>query len=71
MLPILRGGEDGPVLDPWHPEKSELIRRSRCPSTTTTSLPSGGKKALTPAEIALLKAWIGAGASDKEPADVA
>jgi hypothetical protein len=67
---IFRGGEDGPILVPWHPEKSEMLRRVTLPADDDDSMPSGGKKALTPAEIGLLKAWIAAGASDKEPADV-
>jgi uncharacterized membrane protein/mono/diheme cytochrome c family protein len=67
---ILRGGEDGPALAPWHPEKSELLRRVTLPADDDDAMPSGGRKALTPAEIGLLRAWIAAGASDKEPADV-
>jgi len=67
---ILRGGEDGPVLVPWHPEKSEMLRRVSLPPDDDDAMPSGGKKALTASQIALLRDWIAAGASDKEPADV-
>ena len=67
---ITRGGEDGPIVAPWHPEKSELLRRVTLPPDDDDFMPSGGKKALTAGEIALLRVWIAAGASDKEPADV-
>ena len=66
---LLAGGEDGPVVAPWYPQRSELIRRVTLPQDDDDFMPSGGKKALTSEEVAVLENWIAAGATETEPAD--
>ena len=58
---ILKGGEDGIVLVPGDPEKSELIRRIKLPRNHKEAMPSKGK-ALTPQEIATIEYWVKQGA---------
>lgn len=65
---IMKGGEDGTVIEPWEPQKSDLVRRITLPSDDDDAMPSDGKKPLTPDEIKLIQAWIAAGASDRQPA---
>jgi hypothetical protein len=64
----MKGGEDGTVIEPWEPQKSDLVRRITLPSDDDDAMPSNGKKPLTPDEIKLIQAWIAAGASDRQPA---
>jgi hypothetical protein len=64
---LMRGGEDGPVIAPWDPEHSELIRRVTLPSSDDDSMPSDGRKPFTPAEAKLFEQWIAAGASPIQP----
>jgi mono/diheme cytochrome c family protein len=66
---LMHGGEDGPVISPWYPRKSDLMRRVTLPPDDDDAMPSGGKKPLSVSEIQLIGEWIAAGASDKEPAD--
>jgi hypothetical protein len=65
---LMSGGDDGPMVMPWNPGKSELLRRVKLPSDDDDFMPHSGKKPLTPAESMLLERWIAAGASDKQPA---
>lgn len=58
---IMKGGENGPILDAGHPEKSDLIRRIRLPSGHEDAMPTKGKR-LTDHDIALLAYWIQQGA---------
>ncbi|GAA4453103.1 hypothetical protein GCM10023189_17670 [Nibrella saemangeumensis] len=58
---ILKGGEDGPVIEPGDPDDSELIRRIKLPTGHKEAMPTKGKR-LTPKEIALLEFWIKQGA---------
>lgn len=58
---IMRGGKSGKVIEPGHPEKSELIRRLLLPRTDKKSMPTNGK-ALNRQEIATLEFWIKLGA---------
>src|SRR3954468_9220348 len=55
----LKGGEDGTVLVPKKPEKSKLLQ-ALAPDADPHMPP---KKQLKPAEIDLLKRWVGAGAA--------
>jgi mono/diheme cytochrome c family protein len=55
---VLSGSEDGPVIEPGNPEKSYLIEQ-----ITKGRMPKRGKK-LTPEEIAIITAWVKAGAPD-------
>jgi hypothetical protein len=65
----MKGGEDGLVITPWLPQKSDLVRRITLPSDDDDAMPSGGKKPLSPNEIKLIQDWIAAGASDLQPAN--
>ena len=58
---IMEGGEDGVVVVPGHPGKSELIRRISLPRNHKDAMPEKGK-GLDESEIALLKFWIKQGA---------
>lgn len=58
---IFKGGKDGAVMIPGHPDKSEIIRRIRLPRSDKESMPSKGK-GLTENEIAALAFWIKQGA---------
>jgi mono/diheme cytochrome c family protein len=64
---LMAGGDDGLEIEPWVPDKSEIIRRITLPPDDDDFMPNNGKNLLTPAEIATIKAWIAAGASDKQP----
>ena len=56
----LKGGVSGPVIVPGSSATSELIRRVSSADEDEMMPPTGNR--LTPREIALLKAWIDAGA---------
>ena len=58
---IMKGGEDGVVVIPGNPDKSELIRRITLPRSHEDAMPEKGK-GLSEQEIALLKFWIKQGA---------
>src|SRR5438093_7286336 len=54
----LKGGEDGPVIVPGHPDKSILLK-ALAPDADPHMPP---KKQLSSDQIQLLRRWIGAGA---------
>ncbi|HMG93139.1 MAG TPA: DUF1549 domain-containing protein [Chryseolinea sp.] len=58
---IMKGGEDGVVVVPEHPEKSEMIRRVSLSANHKDVMPEKGKK-LSEREIAVLEFWIKNGA---------
>jgi uncharacterized membrane protein len=58
---IFKGGKDGAIVIPQHPEKSELIRRIKLPRDNKDAMPSKGK-GLSSNEIAALEFWIKQGA---------
>jgi uncharacterized membrane protein len=58
---VFKGGKDGVVLTPGHPEKSEMIRRIKLSRGDKEAMPSKGK-GLTQKEIATLEFWISQGA---------
>ena len=58
---IVKGGEDGVVVIPGHPDKSELVRRISLPKGDKEAMPTKGKR-LTEREINVLKFWIEKGA---------
>lgn len=58
---IFKGGEDGPILVPGNPEKSDMIRRVKLPFGHDDAMPSKGKR-LTKDDIAMLEYWIQQGA---------
>jgi cytochrome c len=59
---ILKGGKDGPVVVPGHPERSLLVTliRHEGPADDPKPMPPKGK--LSDADIAAVTAWIKAGA---------
>lgn len=65
---VFKGGESGPVIEPGHPEESEMIRRLLLPRDDDDSMPPKGKK-LADEEIATLQFWIKAGAPWPDNAD--
>jgi uncharacterized membrane protein len=60
---LMRGGSDGAVVIPGHPERSTLFRRITLPPHDKKFMPSEGKPPLKPQELAWIKAWIEQGAS--------
>jgi uncharacterized membrane protein len=58
---IMKGGEDGVVVVPNHPDKSEIIRRISLPKGDKEAMPTKGKR-LTEKEVKLLTFWIEKGA---------
>jgi len=58
---IFKGGEDGPILVPGNPEKSDMIRRIKLPAGHDDAMPSKGKR-LSKEDIAMLEYWIQQGA---------
>ena len=60
---LMRGGEDGAVIIPGHPERSTLYQRITLPPSDKKFMPSEGKPPLKPEEIAWIRAWIAQGAS--------
>ncbi|RPA69836.1 hypothetical protein EF405_00655 [Cyclobacteriaceae bacterium YHN15] len=61
---LLKGGENGPVIIPANPEKSELIRRVTLLPDHEDFMPAEGKKPLTEEEIQLITWWIEKGKAD-------
>jgi uncharacterized membrane protein len=66
---LMQGGENGAVVEPWRPDKSELLRRVTLSSDDDDFMPNNNKNVLSPAEVKLLQEWIAGGASDLEPAN--
>jgi uncharacterized membrane protein len=58
---IFKGGKNGNILEAFHPEKSEIIRRVSLPRNHKEAMPSRGN-GLTSTEIATLTYWIKQGA---------
>lgn len=58
---IMKGGENGPVIVPGNPGKSEIIRRVTLPRDHKDAMPEKGN-GLAANEIALLELWIKQGA---------
>ncbi len=59
---ILKGGESGPIFVAGRPQESEIMRRLRLPADDRDHMPPENKPQLSPEEVALLDAWILAGA---------
>lgn len=58
---IFKGGEDGPIIEAGHPERSEIIRRITLATGHKEAMPTKGKR-LSEKEVALLEFWIKQGA---------
>jgi hypothetical protein len=59
---IVKGGKDGVVVRPFHPEESELIKRMLLPVEDEHRMPPKEKTPLKEREIALFQWWVGQGA---------
>jgi uncharacterized membrane protein len=57
-----RGGDSGPAIVPGEPDKSSLLQRVKLPESDEEHMPPSSFTQLTPGEVALLAAWIRAGA---------
>jgi hypothetical protein len=60
---VMRGGKDGPVIQPGAPGKSELFRRVTLPPESKDFMPAEAKPALSGPEIKIIEKWIAAGAT--------
>ena len=59
---MLKGGHDGSVLVPGHPEQSLLIKLIRHEGPADDPMPMPPKSKLSDADIATVTAWVAAGA---------
>ncbi|MEX2511733.1 MAG: c-type cytochrome domain-containing protein [Cyclobacteriaceae bacterium] len=59
---LLEGGESGPAVIPFDPEGSLLIEKIHLPLEDEEHMPPEGKPQLSEEEMAILEAWIVAGA---------
>lgn len=59
---IMKGGKDGIVLVPGHPEQSLLIKLIRHEGPVDDPMPMPPKDKLSDADIATVTAWVKAGA---------
>lgn len=59
---VLKGGDSGPVLEPPGAEYSLLGNRLTLPVDDEDHMPPGGKPQLSPAQLAVVKWWLDAGA---------
>ncbi|HTV07716.1 MAG TPA: c-type cytochrome domain-containing protein [Candidatus Aquilonibacter sp.] len=59
---ILRGGKNGPVIVPGHPEQSLLLRLVQHQGPANDPMPMPPKRKLSDADIATIARWIQAGA---------
>lgn len=60
---LMRGGKDGAVIAPGHPERSILLTRVTLPPSDKLFMPAEGHTPLASAQIAAIRAWIAQGAS--------
>lgn len=64
---MLKGGKNGPALDPSAPLKSLLWQRVQLPKTEKKHMPPAGKPELDPREMKLLRFWLQQGCSFDRP----
>lgn len=60
---VMQGGENGVVVVPGEPDRSELLARCLLPLDDDDHMPPDGKPQPTEAELQVLRAWIEAGAA--------
>lgn len=63
---LRKGGKNGPIWVAGDPLNSHLIQRANLPLAHKEHMPPKGKPQLLPDEVALLMAWIKAGADTKK-----
>jgi uncharacterized membrane protein len=64
---ILKGGEDGSIVTPGDPKKSDLYRRITLPKDDDEFMPSDGHKVLSSSEVETIRQWIAWGAPGPTP----
>ncbi|EPR67351.1 hypothetical protein ADICYQ_3624 [Cyclobacterium qasimii M12-11B] len=68
---LLKGGENGAILEPGSAAESELIKRVHLEENHDDHMPPKGKSQLTDDQVLLLEWWINEGASfDKKVAEL-
>jgi mono/diheme cytochrome c family protein len=69
MAGMLKGGHDGSVLVPGHPEESMLIKliRHEGPKNDPMPMPPSPRPKISDADIATVTAWVAAGAPMSAP----
>jgi uncharacterized membrane protein/mono/diheme cytochrome c family protein len=60
---LMKGGRDGPVIIAHDTTHSVLLQRISLPRDNAKAMPAEGRPSLKPEEIAILRAWVEAGAS--------
>jgi hypothetical protein len=60
---VLRGGKDGPVIQPGNLRDSQLFARMSLPSSDDRVMPPSSKPAVPANDVTIVKLWIAAGAS--------
>jgi uncharacterized membrane protein len=63
---IKKGGENGKIIQPGKPEKSELVRRITLPLYDEGVMPPDNKKPLSIGNTELIRWWVATGASFKK-----
>jgi mono/diheme cytochrome c family protein len=63
LTAVFRGGKNGAVIAPGHPDASELIRRITLPPTDDRAMPPSGKTPLDKDAITVVRLWVARGAS--------
>jgi len=69
LAAIRKGSQNGPVLEPGDSAGSLLVQRLLLPLDHDDHMPPDGKPQPTPDEIASLRRWIDAGASNARPTE--
>ncbi len=64
LAAVKKGGKNGPVLEPGNSSASPLVQRLLLPPDHDDHMPPDGKPQPTADEIAVLKRWIDAGATN-------
>jgi len=59
---IKKGGENGPIFVPFHPDSSHMIQMALLPENDDHHMPPAGKPQLTAEELKILHFWIKKGA---------
>jgi cytochrome c len=59
---LLRGGKDGAIIVPGHPEQSLLVQLIRHEGPADDPMPMPPKRKISDADIATVTAWVKAGA---------
>jgi hypothetical protein len=64
LAAIMKGGDDGPVVQPGHGATSSLVKNLLLPAADDDHMPPAEKPQPTSGEIDLLRWWIDRGAND-------